>query len=102
MSKKIVRVMVIYDDGTFEECIAGEIRPTLQYPPGVRSPEFPQSEKPPTITPYVPTNPKPINPAPWTIPPCSKCGRTDMHGCNMIDCPTGWGRPWDNHNKVID
>lgn len=100
MSKKIVRVMVFYDDGTFEE-VKVEKQSGLTYPPGVRSPEFPQSEKP-SITPYVPTNPKPINPAPWTVPPCGKCGRSDIHNCTNIDCPTGWGRPWDNHNKVID
>lgn len=100
MSKKIVRVMVFYDDGTFEEMKA-EKQSTLTYPPGVRTAEFPDSEKP-TITPYVPTNPKPFNPAPWTIPPCGKCGRSDIHNCTMIDCPTGWGRPWDNHNKVLD
>jgi hypothetical protein len=90
MSKKIVRVMVFYDDGTFDE-VKAEKQSTLTYPPGVRSPEFPQSEKPFTI----PNNP-------WTIPPCAKCGSTNKINCTIPDCPTGWGNPWDNRNKVID
>lgn len=85
MEKKIVKVMVFYNDGTFDECIAGAmLQPSLTYPPGVRSPE-------------------PHNvPTPWVIPPCAKCGRTDKGSCTIPDCPTGWGTPWDNRNKVID
>lgn len=92
MSKKIVRVMVFYDDGTFDE-VKAEKQSTLTYPPGFRSPEFPESEK---------FNPSPNIPAPWVIPPCSKCGSTNKINCDIPDCPTGWGRPWDNRNKVID
>lgn len=90
MSKKIVRVMVFYDDGTFDEVKATQ-ESTLTYPPGVRSPE-PVRREPWT----------PVNPSPWIIPPCSKCGSTSNLGCQMPDCPSGWGKPWDNSTKVID
>lgn len=85
MSKKIVRVMVFYEDGTFDE-VKAERQSTLTYPPGVRGP----------------IDTMPNIPAPWVVPPCAKCGRTDKGVCTIPDCPTGWGNPWDNRNKVID
>lgn len=86
MEKRIVKVMVFYNDGTFDECIAGAmVQPSLTYPPGVRTPQEPHN---------VPT--------PWVVPPCHKCGSTNKINCTIPDCPTGWGKPWDNRNKVID
>ena len=96
MSKKIVRVMVFYDDGTFDE-VKAEKQSTLTYPPGVRSPEFPQSEK------FVPS---PNIPTPWTNPvdykSCSKCG-LKLDGvmgyvCTQPHCPTGLGGAWCGDN----
>lgn len=106
MSKKIVRVMVMYDDGTFEECIAGAMVNTLTYPPGVRSTEpkpatTPEPIEPVRRAPWTPVD-SPNIPAPWIIPPCSRCGSTVKQNCSRPDCPTGWGTPWDNSNKVID
>lgn len=91
MSKKIVRVMVFYDDGTFDE-VKAEKQSTLTYPPGVRSPEFPQSEK------FIPT---PIIPDDW-YKKCPKCGlKLDgvmSYTCNQPQCPTGLGGAWCGDN----
>lgn len=82
MTKKIVRVTVFYEDGTFTEIVnnAG-------------------------TTPAPVTDPLDKN-FPWpTIPvvttPCAKCGSTTSP-CYRSDCPTGWGRPWNNFDKVVD
>ena len=78
--KKITKITVYYDDGTYED-IQRSWAPTIKIEP--------------TTQPHnVPT--------PWVVPPCAKCGATANYGCTRGDCPTGWGRPWDNSNKVID
>ena len=92
MSKKIVKVMVFYNDGTFDECIAGAMvqQPSLTYPPGVRTPDY--------SSPYAP--------APLTNPvdykSCSKCG-IKLDGvmgyvCTTPQCPTGLGGAWCSDN----
>lgn len=75
--KKIVKVMVFYDDGTFDECNASTPQPTLQYPPGVR-----------TTGPFTPG--------------CAKCGKFVTGSCGKLDCPNGYTNPWDNRNKITD
>ena len=79
--KKITKITIYYDDGTYED-IQRSCAPTVKIEP---------------------TAPDPYNvPTPWVIAPCAQCGRTDKGACQRTDCPTGWGRPWDNSTKVVD
>lgn len=71
MSKKIVKVMVFYEDGTFSEIV----------------------DKQTTDIPW-PT-------IPVVTAPCAKCGSA-TGPCYRSDCPTGWGNPWNNRDKVVD
>lgn len=81
MTKKIVKVMVFYSDGTFEECTAGTepkkelTYPPLTYPPGVRGP---------------------------VTPGCPKCGEFRVGVCAKAGCPNTAVRPWDNGDYVVD
>lgn len=82
MNKKIVKVMVFYEDGTFSE-LAQQTVPSLTYPPGVRTPE-----------PIIPRGP--------FTPGCPKCGAFTTGSCGKLDCPNGHINPWDNSPKVTD
>jgi len=81
MSKKITKVMVFYDDGTFDECVtAAEPKkeltyPTLHYPPGVRSP---------------------------ATPGCVVCGEFRTGACIKVGCPNSHINPWNNTDYVVD
>jgi hypothetical protein len=83
--KKIVRVMVFYDDGTFEECNAASPQPTLTFPPGVRTPD--------PIMPRAPFTP---------AHRCMLCGEQRTGSCGKLECPNGYTNPWDNSTKVTD
>ena len=82
MSKKIVKVMVFYEDGTFEECNAAP-QSSLTYPPGVRTPSVP-------FTPVMPRH------------TCMRCGEQRTGSCGKLECPNGYTNPWDNSPKVTD
>ena len=79
MNKKIVKVIVFYEDGTFSE-MTHQPAPSLTYPPGVRTP---------------------MSPTPFT-PGCAKCGAFTTGSCGKLDCPNGYTNPWDNRNKITD
>lgn len=83
--KKITKIVVFYDDGTFSESV----------------PAY-QKTEPITPLPYPPM--KPIGPSEWPLPQpswygnCSKCG-LKLEGsmgyvCNQPQCPTGLGGSW--------
>jgi hypothetical protein len=98
MSKKIVRVMVMYDDGTFDECIAGAMHIGLQYPPGVRG-------IPPVDD--IKNNPRdiPVKNTPWppvATPGCAQCGEFRTGFCGKAGCPNNHINPWNNSNTVTD
>lgn len=77
MNKKIVRVMVFYEDGTFSE-IAADLSPKFDL-----------------------HKPIPRTPVPFT-PGCPKCGSFTTGSCGKLDCPNGHINPWDNSPKVTD
>jgi hypothetical protein len=99
MSKKIVKVMVFYEDGTFDECIAGAMHVGLQYPPGVRGiPPVDGIKNDPRVIPNK-------NTPPWTpvvTPGCTVCGEFRTGFCGKAGCPNNHINPWDNSNTVRD
>jgi hypothetical protein len=84
--KKITKIVVFYDDGTFSESV-------------------PSVEQPITPLPYPPM--KPIGPSDWPLPQsptpnwygnCPQCG-LKLEGCmgyvcSNAKCPTGLGGAW--------
>ena len=103
MTKKITKVMVFYEDGTFEECIAGAMHVGLQYPPNVRGipPVDGIKNDPRDVKPK--EDPLRIWPAyPPATPGCAFCGEFRTGYCGKAGCPNNHINPWDNSTKVID
>lgn len=86
MTKEIDRVVIFYKDGTFTEI--KNVTPVKEF--GDRPVTDPLDKNFPWPT------------IPVVTPPCSKCGMTGRHSCARSDCPTGWGSPWYNRDKVVD
>ena len=86
MNKKIVRVMVFYEDGTFSE-IAADLSPKFDLHKPI----------PRTPTPFVP-----VDTTKWYPKACMRCGETRTGSCGKLECPNGHINPWDNSPKVTD
>lgn len=82
MNKKIVKVIVFYEDGTFSEMVDKQTTTPVTDP---LDKDFPWPKIPVVTT------------------PCAKCGAVSKYKqCFRQDCPTGWGTPWDNTTTVTD